>query len=88
MFVLKRPAVSRWSLRHIIDRSVQCLVVWLSPRRAAEEGVELEPGTMEVLGKVSNGDMRRAITSLQSAVRLQVTCPAACLADCFWHAQM
>ena len=38
----------------------------------AEEGVTLAPGAMETLSKVSGGDLRRAITTLQSAVRLQV----------------
>lgn len=40
----------------------------------AEEGVKLEPGAMETLGKVAGGDMRKAITTLQSAVRLKVRC--------------
>jgi hypothetical protein len=34
------------------------------------EGVELGPGAMELLGKVSHGDLRRAITTLQSATSL------------------
>ena len=37
-----------------------------------EEGVELRPGAMETLAKVSGGDLRKAITTLQSAVRLKV----------------
>ncbi|CAL8469989.1 g9531 [Coccomyxa elongata] len=36
-----------------------------------EEGVELQEGAMETLGKVSGGDLRKAITTLQSAVRLK-----------------
>lgn len=40
----------------------------------AEEGVKLKPGAMETLGKVAGGDMRKAITTLQSAVRLKVRC--------------
>ena len=40
----------------------------------AEEGVKLGPGAMETLGKVAVGDMRKAITTLQSAVRLKVRC--------------
>ena len=38
----------------------------------AEEGVRLEAGAMDTLGKVAGGDMRKAITTLQSAVRLRV----------------
>lgn len=38
----------------------------------AEEGVELQEGAMETLAKVSGGDLRKAITTLQSAVRLKV----------------
>uniref|UniRef100_A0A061RFM7 Replication factor C subunit 2/4 n=2 Tax=Tetraselmis sp. GSL018 TaxID=582737 RepID=A0A061RFM7_9CHLO len=34
------------------------------------EGVSLEEGAMACLGKVSGGDLRKAITTLQSAVRL------------------
>ena len=89
MLFLKRPVVlSTDEARYISLIVLFSVSSWLSPRHAAEEGVELEPGTMEVLGKVSNGDMRRAITSLQSAVRLQVSCPAACPTDCFRHGQM
>ena len=40
----------------------------------AEEEVKLEPGAMETLGKVAGGDMRKAITTVQSAVRLKVRC--------------
>ncbi|CAL5218787.1 g509 [Coccomyxa viridis] len=36
-----------------------------------EEGVTLEAGAMDTLGKVAGGDMRKAITTLQSAVRLR-----------------
>ncbi|KAK9800220.1 hypothetical protein WJX73_010887 [Symbiochloris irregularis] len=36
-----------------------------------EEGVTMGSGSMETLSKVSGGDLRRAITTLQSAVRLQ-----------------
>lgn len=36
----------------------------------AEEGVELGEGALETLGNVSGGDMRKAITTLQSAFRL------------------
>ncbi len=39
----------------------------------AEEGVTLEAGAMDTLGKVAGGDMRKAITTLQSAVRLRVS---------------
>ena len=39
------------------------------------EGVELQPGAMDTLGKVSNGDLRKAITTLQSAVRLKARVP-------------
>lgn len=35
------------------------------------EGVELAPGAMATLDKVSQGDMRRAITCVQSAFRLK-----------------
>lgn len=38
-----------------------------------DEGVELGPGSLDTLGAVSRGDLRRAITSLQSAVRLKVS---------------
>ena len=38
-----------------------------------EEGVELQEGAMDTLGKVSGGDLRKAITTLQSAVRLKVS---------------
>lgn len=34
------------------------------------EGVELAPGSMAMLGQVSHGDLRRAITTLQSAYSL------------------
>ncbi len=34
--------------------------------------MKLEAGAMETLGKVAGGDMRKAITTLQSAVRLRV----------------
>lgn len=37
----------------------------------SEEGVELDDGSMETLGKVAAGDMRKAITTLQSAFRLK-----------------
>ena len=37
---------------------------------AVKEGVQLEPGTVETLIKCSEGDLRRAITFLQSAARL------------------
>ena len=33
----------------------------------------LQSGAMETLGKVAGGDMRKAITTLQSAVRLRVS---------------
>lgn len=39
---------------------------------AVEEGVTLATGAMGTLSKVSGGDLRRGITTLQSAVRLQV----------------
>ena len=32
----------------------------------------LEAGAMDTLGKVAGGDMRKAITTVQSAVRLRV----------------
>ena len=38
---------------------------------AAAEGVTLEGKSLETLARVSNGDLRKAITTLQSAVRLQ-----------------
>lgn len=41
--------------------------------RCADEEVELAPGALEALSKVSRGDLRRAITSLQSAVRLKAS---------------
>jgi replication factor C subunit 2/4 len=37
----------------------------------AAEGVEMEQGAMATLGRVSGGDLRKAITTLQSAVRLK-----------------
>jgi hypothetical protein len=37
----------------------------------AEEGVELGEGALEALSVVAGGDMRKAITTLQSAVRLR-----------------
>lgn len=37
----------------------------------SQEGVELDDGSLETLGNVSGGDMRKAITTLQSAVRLK-----------------
>jgi replication factor C subunit 2/4 len=37
----------------------------------AAEGVELADGTMQALGRVSRGDLRRAITTLQSAYALE-----------------
>lgn len=40
-------------------------------RTRAAEGVTLEAGSMEGLSRVSNGDLRKAITTLQSAVRLK-----------------
>ena len=48
--------------------------------KAAEEGVELAEGAMEALGRVSGGDLRRGITTLQSAVRLKV-----CILPCCGH---
>eukprot|EP00891_Asterochloris_glomerata_P008841 jgi/Astpho2/8841/fgenesh1_pm.00129_%23_10_t len=36
-----------------------------------EEGVQLPPESLQTLVKVSGGDLRKAITTLQSAVRLQ-----------------
>eukprot|EP00889_Picochlorum_renovo_P008684 jgi/Picre1/35714/NNA_003174.t1 len=36
-----------------------------------EEGVELGAGSLEALGAVCGGDMRKAITTLQSAYRLK-----------------
>ena len=39
-------------------------------RLLSAEGVELSPGTLQALSKVAGGDMRRAITTLQSAARL------------------
>lgn len=39
----------------------------------AEEGVQMEDGVMETLSTVSGGDMRKAITTLQSAYRLKGT---------------
>ena len=56
----------RWNswliLRHLIYDLRSC----------ADEEVELEKGALETLAKVSRGDLRRAITSLQSAYRLKV----------------
>ena len=40
----------------------------------------LQSGAMETLGKVAGGDMRKAITTLQSAVRLRVS-PVCCSQD-------
>ena len=37
----------------------------------AAEGVELGPDTLQTLGRVSRGDLRRAITTLQSAYALK-----------------
>jgi replication factor C subunit 2/4 len=37
----------------------------------SQEGVELDNETMKTLGKVAGGDMRKAITTLQSAFRLK-----------------
>lgn len=34
------------------------------------EGIQLGPGAMDLLGRVSHGDLRRAITTLQSAASL------------------
>ena len=72
----------RWiSIRMTLDPNafgpvLQCGPVVLeqstSASVGAEEGVTLEAGAMETLSKVSGGDLRRAITTLQSAVRLQV----------------
>ena len=36
------------------------------------EGVELSAEALSTLGRVSTGDLRKAITTLQSAVRLKV----------------
>lgn len=36
----------------------------------SKEGVELGPGAFQLLGEVSEGDLRKAVTTLQSAVRL------------------
>ena len=41
----------------------------------AAEGVSLGEGAMDTLGKVSGGDLRKAITTLQSAVRLKARLP-------------
>lgn len=43
-------------------------------RPHTDEGVEMEADALSTLAKVSRGDLRRAITSLQSAVRLKVQC--------------
>lgn len=40
-----------------------------------QEGVELGPGAMATLGRVSGGDLRKAITTLQSAVCLAGSTP-------------
>lgn len=37
----------------------------------AAEGIELAPGALAELGRVAGGDLRRAITALQSAARLK-----------------
>jgi len=37
----------------------------------AQEGVQLEDGALEALGQIGGGDMRKAITTLQSAFRLR-----------------
>lgn len=37
---------------------------------ADKEGLELAPNALDTLSHVSGGDLRRAITTLQSAVRL------------------
>jgi replication factor C subunit 2/4 len=37
---------------------------------ASKEGVKMAPGAMEMLGRVSGGDLRKAVTTLQSAARL------------------
>ncbi len=44
-----------------------------SLQACADEDVDLAEGALETLAKASRGDLRRAITSLQSAVRLKVT---------------
>ena len=52
----------------------QCMSgLLLTSGNDAEEGVTLQSGAMETLGKVAGGDMRKAITTLQSAVRLRVS---------------
>ncbi len=48
--------------------------------RVAAEGVHLGEGAMDTLGKASGGDLRKAITTLQSAVRLKARRTASCLA--------
>ncbi len=42
--------------------------------------MHLGEGAMDTLGKVSGGDLRKAITTLQSAVRLKACLAASCLA--------
>lgn len=37
---------------------------------ASKEGVALDPDALALLGRVSGGDLRKAVTTLQSAVRL------------------
>jgi replication factor C subunit 2/4 len=48
-----------------------------------KEGVEMLPGAMGALGRVSGGDMRKAVTTLQSAARLAAGGPvdAAAVSD-------
>ncbi len=52
------------------SRDILCQAILTHLWLCTAEGVSLAAGTMDTLGKVSGGDLRKAITCLQSAVRL------------------
>ena len=65
-------AGSTYALQHTLGLYT-AVVCHADLAKCAEEGVEMKLGAMETLGKVSNGDLRKAITTLQSAVRLKAS---------------
>ena len=62
-----------WNLPEygFVSRNFCACTLHRSSRARAEENVEISSAALEVLSQVAGGDMRKAITTLQSAVRLK-----------------